>query len=73
MGLVAMRHKLNRILFQEMLAGRRFILIIDESQNLDDSVLETVRLPSDFETEHAKLLNIVITGQTQRADELTTH
>ena len=72
MGLVAMHRKLNDILFQEMLAGRRFILIIDEAQNLDDSVLETIRLLSNFETEHAKLLNIVIAGQTQLADKLNT-
>ena len=70
MGLVAMHHKLNHILFQEMLAGRRFILIVDEAQNLDDSVLETVRLLSNFETEHAKLLNIVLAGQSQLADKL---
>ena len=34
MGLVAMHHHLNHILFQEMLAGKRFILIVDEAQNL---------------------------------------
>src|SRR5579863_3665289 len=43
MGLVAMHHALNQILFHEMLAGKRFVLIVDESQNLDHSVLETVR------------------------------
>lgn len=70
MGLVAMHHKLNHFLFQEMLAGRRFILIVDEAQNLDDSVLETVRGLSNFETQHAKLLNIVLAGQPQLADKL---
>lgn len=71
MGLVAMHHRLNRILFQEMLAGRRFILIVDEAQNLDGSVLETVRGLSNFETQHAKLLNIVLAGQLQLTDKLT--
>jgi type II secretory pathway predicted ATPase ExeA len=70
MGLVAMHHKLNHILFQEMLAGKRFVLIVDEAQNLDNSVLETVRGLSNFETEHAKLLNIVLAGQSQLADKL---
>jgi general secretion pathway protein A len=70
MGLVAMHHKLNHILFQEMLAGRRFILIVDEAQNLDDSVLETVRGLSNFETQNAKLLNIVLAGQSQLTDKL---
>src|SRR5208283_4422395 len=59
MGLVAMHNKLNEILFAEMLAGRRFVLIVDEAQNLDESVLETIRLLSNFETAHAKLMQIV--------------
>ncbi len=70
MDLVAMHNKLNEILFQEMLAGRRFVLIVDEAQNLEDSVLETVRLLSDFETPHAKLLEIVLAGQPQLAAKL---
>jgi len=43
MGLVAMHNKLNEMLFAEMLAGKRFVLIVDEAQNLDDSVIETVQ------------------------------
>lgn len=70
MGLAEMHHKLNHILFQEMLAGRRFILVVDEAQNLDDSVLETVRGLSNFETQHSKLLNIVLAGQPQLANKL---
>jgi type II secretory pathway predicted ATPase ExeA len=70
MGLVAMHHKLNHILLQEVLAGRRFILIVDEAQNLDDSVFETVRGLSNFETPNSKLLNIVLAGQSQLADRL---
>ncbi len=48
MGLVAMHGKLNEILFEELLAGKRFVLVVDEAQNLDDSVLETVRMLSNF-------------------------
>ncbi len=70
MGLVAMHNKLNEILFAEMLAGRRFVLIVDEAQNLDDSVLETIRLLSNFETAHTKLLQIVLSGQPQLGDKL---
>src|SRR3989442_185405 len=70
MDLVAMHHKLNEILFQEMLEGRRFVLVVDEAQNLHDSVLETIRLLSDFETPHAKLLEIVLAGQPQLAAKL---
>src|SRR6202030_2588064 len=40
MELVSMHNKLNEILCREMLAGRRFVLAIDEAQNLDPQVLE---------------------------------
>ena len=70
MGLVAMHNKLNEMLFAEMLAGRRFVLIVDEAQNLDDSVLETIRLLSNFETEHTKLLQIILAGQPQLGETL---
>jgi N-acetylmuramoyl-L-alanine amidase/type II secretory pathway predicted ATPase ExeA len=70
MGLVAMHRKLNEMLFTEMLAGRRFVLIVDEAQNLDDSVLETIRLLSNFETTNTKLLQIVLAGQPQLGEKL---
>lgn len=70
MGLVAMHDALNEMLFAEMLAGRRFVLIVDEAQNLDDSVLETIRLLSNFETTNAKLLQIVLAGQPQLGEKL---
>jgi type II secretory pathway predicted ATPase ExeA len=67
MGLVAMHGQLNEILFEELLAGKRFILMVDEAQNLDDSVLETVRMLSNFETHNAKLLQIILAGQPSLA------
>jgi LysM repeat protein len=48
----------------------RFVLVIDEAQNLGDDVLETVRLLSDFETPSSKLIQIVLSGQPQLADKL---
>ena len=70
MGLVSMHKKLNEVLFSEMLAGKRFVIVVDEAQNLEGPVLETIRLLSDFETPHAKLLEIVIAGQPQLAEKL---
>jgi N-acetylmuramoyl-L-alanine amidase len=70
MELVAMHNKLNEMLFNEMLAGKRFVLIVDEAQNLDDSVLETIRLLSNFETSNTKLLQIVLAGQPQLGEKL---
>ncbi|HUL35396.1 MAG TPA: N-acetylmuramoyl-L-alanine amidase [Candidatus Eisenbacteria bacterium] len=70
MSLVAMHNKLNDILFAEMLSGRRFVLIIDEAQNLSDSVLETIRMLSNFETTHSKLMQIILAGQPQLGEKL---
>jgi general secretion pathway protein A len=65
-----MHDQLNQVLLAEARAGRRFVLVIDEAQNLDDSVLETVRLLSDFETPRAKLMHIILAGQPQLAEKL---
>ncbi|HTX16682.1 MAG TPA: N-acetylmuramoyl-L-alanine amidase [Candidatus Baltobacteraceae bacterium] len=70
MGLVTMHTKLNEMLFADLLGGKRFVLIVDEAQNLDDSVLETIRLLSNFETSHTKLLQIVLAGQPQLGEKL---
>ncbi len=70
MELASMHNKLNEILCREMLAGRRFILAIDEAQNLDPKVLETVRLLSNFETSQTKMLQILLIGQPQLAQKL---
>jgi general secretion pathway protein A len=67
---VAMHEEFNRLLLQEARAGRRCIVIVDEAQNLDPSVLETIRLLSDFETPRAKLLQIILAGQPELANKL---
>ena len=68
--IVAMHKVLNQALFEEMLQGRRFVLIVDEAQNLQDSVLETIRLLSNYETTHSKLIQIVLAGQPQLVETL---
>jgi type II secretory pathway predicted ATPase ExeA len=60
---VRMRAELNEFLFRQTLAGRPVVIFIDEAQNLTDSVLETVRLLSNFESAEKKLLQIVLAGQ----------
>lgn len=72
MDLVAMHDSLNRLLIEEMRAGRRFVLVIDEAQNLDDKVLESIRLLSNFETPGMKLMQIILAGQPQLADRLAS-
>ena len=61
---------LNRVLMEEMRLGRRFVLVIDEAQNLTEKVLESVRLLSNFETPWMKLMQIVLAGQPQLAERL---
>jgi type II secretory pathway predicted ATPase ExeA len=72
MELVSMHNMLNEILCREMLAGRRFVLAIDEAQNLDPEVLEAVRLLSNFETSRDKMLQILLIGQPQLAKKLAS-
>jgi len=67
---VKMHEEFNKHLLREARAGNRFIVVIDEAQNLEPSVLETVRLLSDFETPRAKLMQIILAGQPELADKL---
>jgi general secretion pathway protein A len=69
---VRMHEEFNKRLLQEARAGNRLIVVIDEAQNLDASVLETVRLLSDFETPRAKLMHIILAGQPELADKLAS-
>jgi general secretion pathway protein A len=69
---VRMHDEFNRLLLQEARAGRRVIIVVDEAQNLHPSVLETIRLLSDFETPKAKLLQIILAGQPELADKLAS-
>jgi general secretion pathway protein A len=62
-NLVEMQIMLKELLSEQYRGGRRVVLVIDEAQNLDDSVLELVRMLSNFETERDKLIQIVLAGQ----------
>jgi len=63
--LPSMHEQLNQVMLDEARAGRRVVVVIDEAQNLKGSVLETVRLLSDFETSQRKLLQIILAGQSE--------
>jgi type II secretory pathway predicted ATPase ExeA len=69
--IVRMHSDLNEFLYRETKAGRRVVVFIDEAQNLTDSVLETVRLLSDFEAPDKKLLQIILAGQPELAQRLS--
>jgi len=61
---------LNDFLLKEHSKGNTVVVIIDEAQNLDPTVLEQIRLLSNLETETDKLLQIVFFGQPEFRDML---
>jgi type II secretory pathway predicted ATPase ExeA len=63
---------INQMLVNGRKTAKRTILIIDEAQNLKKSVLETIRVLSNFETPSEKLLQIILSGQPQLALKLTS-
>ena len=65
-----MHEQLSRALAAETQAGRKFVVVIDEAQNLSDAVLERVRLLTNFETSQGKLIQIILSGQPQLSDKL---
>jgi general secretion pathway protein A len=69
-GLVEMQIRLKDLLTEQYRLGKRVVLVIDEAQNLDDSVLELVRMLSNFETARDKLIQIILAGQPQLADNI---
>src|SRR5688572_12928620 len=56
---------LGKILESRHSRGLRTVLIVDESQGLSPFVLEEIRLLSNFESDTAKHLQIVLTGQPE--------
>jgi general secretion pathway protein A len=67
-----MHAKLNAYLLEESKKGRQVVVVIDEAQNLDDRVLELVRMLSNFETPGKKLMHIILSGQPQLAEKLSS-
>ncbi len=57
--------ELGRALESRHSRGLRTVLIIDEAQGLSTHVLEEIRLLSNFESDTAKQLQIVLTGQPE--------
>ncbi|MFL6228391.1 MAG: ExeA family protein [Pyrinomonadaceae bacterium] len=62
--------KLGKVLESRHERGLRTVLIIDEAHGLSTSVLEEIRLMSNFESDSAKLLQIVLTGQPELREVL---
>ena len=61
---------LGRALEARHSRGLRTVLIVDEAQGLSPHVLEEIRLLSNFESDTAKQLQIVLTGQPELREVL---
>ena len=64
---------LNGFLIEKKAAGKKVIVLIDEAQNLSLEVLEQLRLLSNLETTQEKLLQIILVGQPELGDMLSSH
>jgi general secretion pathway protein A len=64
--------ELGKTLESRHARGLRTVLIVDEAQGLSPYVLEEIRLLSNFESNTAKQLQIVLTGQPELRDVLNT-
>jgi hypothetical protein len=53
-------------------SGKRALIIIDEAQNLTTEVLEEIRLLSNLEADTLKLLQIILVGQPELLDMITS-
>jgi len=64
---------LNAFLMRKKAQRKKVILLIDEAQNLSRNVLEQLRLLSNLETSHEKLLQIILVGQPELSEILDSH
>lgn len=69
---VALIRDLNDYLLEQYAAGNHPILIIDEAQNLEADLLEEVRLLSNLESSHNKLLQIILVGQPELRETMAS-
>ncbi len=69
---VQLLSRMNEFLIEQLSLNFNVILIIDEAQNLKPEVLEELRMLSNLETEREKLLQIILVGQPQLKDMLSS-
>lgn len=64
---------LNTYLMAKKAEGKTVVLLIDEAQNLSKEVLEQLRLLSNLETNTGKLLQIILVGQPELGEMLSSY
>src|SRR3954462_9496772 len=63
-------HALNHYLLDRHSEQRQVVVFVEESQGMPTSTLEEIRLLSNLETQHNKLLQIVLFGQPELDENL---
>jgi MSHA biogenesis protein MshM len=63
------QHRLLKLITERLVelnaAGKRVVLLLDEAQAMPDDSLEALRLLTNLETEHEKLMLVVLFGQPE--------
>jgi putative secretion ATPase (PEP-CTERM system associated) len=67
-----MLRDLNDFLVEQYAIGNFPVLIIDEAQNLTPKLLEEIRMLSNLETDSAKLLQIILVGQPELRETISS-
>lgn len=65
--------QLREFLTRRDAEGRAAVLVIDEAQTLTPTLLEEIRLLTNFETGSAKLLQVILSGQTEFLSMIDRH
>lgn len=70
---IALTDRIHEKLIDLQMEGKTAVVFIDEAQALSDEALETLRLFGNLETDHTKLLQIVLFGQPELDERLQQH
>ncbi len=62
--------RLTNFLIEHYAKGRRVILIVDEAQNLDMASLEKLRVISNLNADHHRIVQVILSGQPELLDML---
>ena len=66
----ALLKRFQDFLYDERVAGRRTIVIVDEAQNLGEEALEGLRMLSNINVDKYQILQLILVGQPELKDRL---
>ena len=69
-GHLDLMQMLNTYLLERHAEGKQVVMFVEESQSMPIATLEEIRLLSNLETAHSKLLQIVLFGQPELEENL---